>query len=109
MLSQGPVSVDHFREILDAVHQEGPYQTQYSFIADLKTRTIHLYQYHDFDNAVVFNLDQELDKGRRVYRIKDLFKEDPQSSINQTLFFNLVQPTTISGYEVYLFTANRIK
>lgn len=71
--SADAISVDLFREILDAVHQEGGSPTVYSNIYDLKQRIVYLYHFHDYDNVVVINLDEELAKGEHSYDIPSLF------------------------------------
>ena len=71
--SADAISVDLFREILDAVHQEGGSPTVYSNIYDLKQRIIYLYHYYDYDNVVVINLDEELAKGEHSYDLPSLF------------------------------------
>lgn len=70
--ADGP-SVDLFRAILDAVHQEGEAHTLYSNIYDLKQRTVYLYLFHDFEHVVTLNLDEELAKGEHVYDLPSLF------------------------------------
>lgn len=67
------LSVDLFRAILDATHQENTAQTLYSNIYDLKQRVMYLYLFHDFEHVVTINLDDELAKGEHVYDIPALF------------------------------------
>jgi hypothetical protein len=69
-------SVDLIRDILDAVHVEQGSPTLYSNVYDLKERTIYLYHYHDFDNVMVFQLEEELVKGYHAYVLADLFPEN---------------------------------
>lgn len=64
------------RRILAATHQEGKYPTQYSNICDLKNGTIRLFHFHNFENEVLIDLDQELSKGRRVIELASLFSEN---------------------------------
>jgi penicillin V acylase-like amidase (Ntn superfamily) len=74
MLSQADdLSVDLFRRICAAVHQEGNNATLYSTVYDLKRKVIYLYHFHDFDNVVVFDLEKELAKGERVVEMPSLF------------------------------------
>jgi hypothetical protein len=57
-------SVELFRDIVKATHQELPYfPTLYSNIYDLKKGLIYVYLYHDFENVVVFDIAAELAKG----------------------------------------------
>lgn len=67
------VTIDLFRKILAATHQEGKYPTQYSNIYDLKKGIIYLYHFHNFENAVVLNLNDELKKGKHSYDLSSLF------------------------------------
>ena len=69
----GDVSVDLFRRILASTYQRGSAPTLYSNIYDLKSRTMRLYYFHDFERAVTFQLDQELKKGARELDIPALF------------------------------------
>jgi len=72
------LSVDFCASILDAVHQEGAYPTQYSTVYDLKDQLIYVYYYHNFDQVKVFNLSEELMLGYHAYSIPDLFKRAPE-------------------------------
>lgn len=56
-------TVGLFREALNLAHAEGDAPTLYSRVYELNTGIIHLYQYHDFEHEVVFNLADELAKG----------------------------------------------
>jgi uncharacterized protein (TIGR03435 family) len=67
------ISIDLFRRILAATHQEGTYSTLYSNIYELRSRTMSLYYFHDFAHVVTFNLAEELKKGERVLDIPALF------------------------------------
>jgi uncharacterized protein (TIGR03435 family) len=70
------VSIDLFRRILAATHQNGGYPTLYSNIYDLRSQTLHLYYFHDFDRVVTFRLADELKKGSRVLDIPALFPKN---------------------------------
>ncbi len=69
-------SVELMRDILDAVHFDQGSPTLYSNVYDLKERVIYLYQFHDFENVLVFQLDEELAKGYHTYALSDLFPEN---------------------------------
>jgi hypothetical protein len=56
-------SVELIRDILDAVHIDQGSPTLYSNVYDLKERVIYLYHFHDYENVVVLQLDEELAKG----------------------------------------------
>jgi len=67
------VSLDLVRAVLSATHQEGQYPTVYSNICDLKNGILYLYNFHNFEEVVRFNLKEELKKGRKVYDIPSFF------------------------------------
>ncbi|KYK32661.1 MAG: hypothetical protein AYK19_15285 [Theionarchaea archaeon DG-70-1] len=74
---EGDLTVDYFKSILDAVHQEGAtYNTVCSYICDLKGGAMYLYYFHQFEDVVEFNLTEELAKGERVIQISDLFSQE---------------------------------
>ncbi len=76
MLEQSDeISIDLFKNILDAVHIEQFSPTQYSNIYDLNNGLIYLYYYHDFNNVIVLNLTEELELGYHYYRIPSLFSD----------------------------------
>lgn len=58
------------------MHEEGLFnKTLYSNIFDLKNRVIYLNHWHQFDEVVVLNVEEELTKARYNIRIKDLFSQ----------------------------------
>ena len=71
------ISVDLFRRILSAVHYEeysgSMTTTLYSFICDLKKGDIYVYYFHNFEEVVKINLQEELKKGKRTRLISSLF------------------------------------
>lgn len=71
--SRGAISVDLFRRILAATHQEGNATTQYSNIYDLTARVMYLYHFHSFENVVRIDLAEELRKGPHKLEIPSLF------------------------------------
>ena len=71
--SRGAISVDLFRRILAATHQEGNAPTQYSNIYDLSARVMYLYHFHNFENVVRIDLAEELRKGPHKLEIPALF------------------------------------
>jgi len=75
MLAAGPaISVDLFRSVLQATHQEGQFKTFYSTICDLNHGLIHLYQNGQFDHAVELRLTEELKKGKHEVKLSEYFK-----------------------------------
>jgi uncharacterized protein (TIGR03435 family) len=73
------ISVDLFRRILAETHQKGGAPTLYSNVYDLKSRTMYLYYFHDFEHVVTFNLADELKKGARVLDIPSLFPRNAEA------------------------------
>jgi hypothetical protein len=71
------VSVELIRRVLSATHWE-EYSgsitvTLYSYICDLKRGDIYVHNFHDYDQAVKINLQEELAKGDSVRTIASLF------------------------------------
>lgn len=74
MLLEGEVTVDTCRKVLAAVHQEGDWGgTQYSNIYDTKNKLVYLYHFHNFENVVVIDMQQEFKKGEHSRELPKLF------------------------------------
>jgi len=75
--SEEDVSVEHFQSVLDAIHWEG-FETNsiYSNIYDPVNGLIYLYYFHQFEEVVVLDLDEELAKGYHYYNYQELFSQD---------------------------------
>ncbi len=73
LASMTELTVDYFRKILAATHQEGTNPTIYSNICDLTNKEIYLYNFHHYEEAVKFNLEEEFKKGEHSYEILSLF------------------------------------
>jgi Protein of unknown function (DUF3738) len=73
------VSVELFRRILEATHQEGVAPTLYSNIYDLRARKMYLYHFHDYDHVATVDLARELEKGERVIDIPSLFPKNAKA------------------------------
>ena len=73
LLQKCNVSIEHFTAILDTVHQEGTFATQYSNIYDLKNRIVYAYHLYNYDEVVMFDLDEELKKGFHIYELPTLY------------------------------------
>ena len=68
------VSVEYFRDILKATHQNTlGTKTLYSNIYDLTNGLIYLYYLHNFENEVIINLNEELKNGSHYYEIPLLY------------------------------------
>lgn len=71
------LTVDYFKSILDSTHVEGIFtNTLYSNIFDLSEKNVFLYHWHQFDEVVVLNVDEELAKGRITVEIESLFSQE---------------------------------
>ncbi len=101
-------TVAHFRDILKATHRTSINliaTTQYSNIYDLTNGLIYLYYLHDFDKEIVFNLEQELKKGRHYFELPPLFGRElkyntrvykhsaPAFSISYPKHYKVTKPT----------------
>jgi len=75
MLQDNGATIDVFRSILNAVHQEGSYPTQYSNIYNLQNRIIYVYHYHNYNSVIKFDLTDELGKGFHSYELPSLFTD----------------------------------
>jgi hypothetical protein len=67
------ISVDLFRSILEAVHQDGDYPTKRSVIYDVKNGDVYFSYLGNFEKEIKFNLNTELKKGKKVYDLRSLF------------------------------------
>lgn len=101
-------TVAHFRDILKATHR-GSYNvigsTQYSNIYDLTNGLVYVYYLNDFDNKIVFNLSEELNKGRHYFDLPPLFGKElkfinqvynhssPNFSISYPKHYKVTEPT----------------
>jgi hypothetical protein len=100
-------TVAQFRDILKATHRSSHNiisTTQYSNIYDLSNGVVYLYYLHDFENEIVFNLSQELKKGRHYIDIPSLFNKElkydtkvhthsaPSFSISYPKHYKVIKP-----------------
>ncbi|UCH57623.1 MAG: hypothetical protein JSV18_01510 [Candidatus Bathyarchaeota archaeon] len=77
IVKNGDLSIESITLVLDSVHFEGPaVNTLYSNIFDVTSGDIYLYFFHQFEEVVKLNLEEELAKGRHTYRISDLFTQE---------------------------------
>jgi hypothetical protein len=67
------LSLELFKLILDATHQEGSFPTQYSNIYDLKNRKVYVFYLHDYDRVVEIDLEKMLAQGYQVYDLATIF------------------------------------
>ncbi|MBN1315177.1 MAG: DUF3471 domain-containing protein [Anaerolineales bacterium] len=67
------LSIDLFRRILAATHQESTSQTVYSLIYDLKPGIIYLYHFHNYANVKVIDPSEHWKRGPHAYVLPSLF------------------------------------
>lgn len=72
------VNVKFMSKILSATHNEGEGSTLYSNVYDLKRKIIYIYHFHDFDNVIEIDLDEELKNGKHAYQLADIFPKNPK-------------------------------
>jgi hypothetical protein len=74
---ENDLTSDYFKSILDAVHVEGASSnTLYSNIFDLQNGIIYLYHWHQYDEVVILNVEEQLARGKLCMRISDLFSKE---------------------------------
>jgi tetratricopeptide (TPR) repeat protein len=77
MLSEMDVSIEAFRKILKSTHFEGAWGgTQYSNVFIPEDGIIHLYHFHNYEDSVILNINDELKRGERSVKIADLFPDN---------------------------------
>ena len=64
--NSGEISIDLFRSTLDVVHAEGLMPTVYSNIYDLKNGEIYVFNFHNYNEVVKLNLEEQFKK-QKVY------------------------------------------
>lgn len=63
------VNVETIKTILDKTHQEGTYQTIYSYIVDQRTLDIFIYFKHNYSKSHKINFVEEIKKGQHQIRL----------------------------------------
>ncbi|MHA1542689.1 MAG: hypothetical protein ACTSQH_06910, partial [Candidatus Hodarchaeales archaeon] len=70
------LTIDSIASVLEVVHFEGAnLNTVYSNIFDITNGDIYLYFFHQYEEVIKLNLEEELAKGRHSIRIADLFTQ----------------------------------
>lgn len=73
------LSVEYFTSISNATHLTS---TIYSSIYDILDMKIYLYKYYNYDSTVIFDLNEELVKGKNRYYLGSFFEpEDNQAPL----------------------------
>ncbi|MFX1566972.1 MAG: hypothetical protein ACFFCV_01245 [Promethearchaeota archaeon] len=78
--------------------------TVYSNIFDLKTQTIYLYIQRDFQNEVILNLYEELEKGSHTYKIPSLAGNYNSTGV---LIFFITFPICFVGVVIIVYLASK--
>ncbi len=77
ILGRNDISLDTMRAALVATHKEWSFPTIYSYICDLKSLTVHVYNFHNFEEDSVLDVRAELAKGAHEFDLPALFKVKP--------------------------------
>ncbi len=108
--NEDEISPVSFGWILSATHQQGSYPTQYSNIYDNKNCIIYLFHYHNYEEYITIDLNQELEKGFISYNIPSLFSKiemiypDFGAIVNTTSVTFRWEGKANSTYELYCST-----
>jgi choloylglycine hydrolase len=95
----GSINVSYCRAVLDAAHSPG---TAFSSVYDLVNRDIYVYFNHDYTKEVVFNLDEELEKGQHTYELEFLFESLTTSTIDTGSTASTTDTTTSAASDLSL-------
>ncbi len=105
--NQDIYSVNTVRDVLNATHVEGnSSKTLYSFICDLKSGEILVYNFHDYANPIRLNFNEEIKKGNRSYYLIELFKnhsEEYMSFIEQAPLYMLERFSRTNNVQASIF------
>ena len=83
-------SVEFVKELLQKVHIEnqdsphGTISTVYSLIIDQNNRKIYVYNFHNYEDVVILDIDEVLSKAAQRMPLKNLF-ENGDKTKNQSL------------------------
>ncbi len=76
IVTNDDLTIGSIASVLEVVHFEGAnLNTVYSNIFDITNGDIYLYFFHQYEEVVKLNLEEELAKGRHSIRIADLFTQ----------------------------------
>ena len=71
-----PISVEYCRDLLAKTRQNRRAATQYSNVYDLKKGLVYLYHFHNFEEVVRLDLQEELAKGAHEVDLPSLFSDN---------------------------------
>jgi hypothetical protein len=77
------LSVDYFKDICNATHNDGYYPSVYSNINDLNQGIVYFYHFYNYENVIEINLNEELEKGEHVIYLPSLFEPDNNNAPNK--------------------------
>jgi len=80
MLKGKKVSKDLLRQALKRTCENSYNRTVCSSIFDLRSGSVSLYYYQNFDDAYTFNIAEELKKGRRTIEVINLFPDNKRAN-----------------------------
>lgn len=80
------IGFDAVRSVLSATANEFFWPTIYSNIYDLHGKKIYLYNFHNFEEVVIFDLEEELKKGKHSFAIPSLFKVTTQAALQYEIY-----------------------
>jgi hypothetical protein len=75
LASSDEISTDLFQSICNAVHQEGSSPTSLSTVYDLMNDNLFVYYFHNYKEFLKFNIHEELQKGKRYYRLAEYYNQ----------------------------------
>jgi len=94
LLSGGDkISPAFFRSICDAVHQEGSSPTSLSTVYDVINGQLYIYYFYNYEELLKFNIDEELRKGERYYKIPGYFN---QIHLTHPIEGEVVNPSSVT-------------
>ena len=71
------LTVEYFKDILEAVHVEGAYHnTLYSTVYDLEKGEIYVYYFHQYDEVVTLDVSEEIAQALEPVPLKNLFSAE---------------------------------
>ncbi len=78
--NENKASLKTVKKVLSALHKEWYNPTLYSYICDLKSKKVKVYNFHNFEEVYQFDLNKELKKGKHFYDIPSLFLVKTQAA-----------------------------
>lgn len=70
----GLIDEKEMSNLLELAYQEKENPTLYSNLYDLKKGLVQLYYYHNYEEKIVLDLQEELKKGKHTVKLEDIFE-----------------------------------